>query len=197
MGKREGAGLSVWRSVQVLLLQVNAVSMSRVKTCMLSVCVRFVAAACCCVKHISSLRFQDSPLILQSDRNVTVNARNDQGQLTGQLTVGKTYTWSVNAAVYGCSTLPAVNIIRQKQTELDHFVQDSHLCCFACAWILKCVLPHSLWQSKCYPFPLVHLTEADSHALVSAKSFFQALIELVRSHCPTVNVAQRTHDIYF
>ncbi|KAI3352981.1 hypothetical protein L3Q82_019556 [Scortum barcoo] len=31
---------------------------------------------------------QDSPLILQSDRNVTVNARNDQGQLTGQLTVG-------------------------------------------------------------------------------------------------------------
>uniref|UniRef100_A0A3Q1EJ68 Sarcoglycan zeta n=1 Tax=Acanthochromis polyacanthus TaxID=80966 RepID=A0A3Q1EJ68_9TELE len=30
----------------------------------------------------------DSPLILQSDRNVTVNARNDQGQLTGQLTVG-------------------------------------------------------------------------------------------------------------
>ncbi|XP_030594282.1 zeta-sarcoglycan isoform X2 [Archocentrus centrarchus] len=30
----------------------------------------------------------DSPLILQSDRNVTVNARNEQGQLTGQLTVG-------------------------------------------------------------------------------------------------------------
>ncbi|XP_062288836.1 zeta-sarcoglycan isoform X2 [Scomber scombrus] len=30
----------------------------------------------------------DSPLILQSDRNVTVNARNNQGQLTGQLTVG-------------------------------------------------------------------------------------------------------------
>uniref|UniRef100_A0A3Q3QHI3 Sarcoglycan zeta n=1 Tax=Monopterus albus TaxID=43700 RepID=A0A3Q3QHI3_MONAL len=30
----------------------------------------------------------DSPLILQSDRNVTVNARNDQGQLMGQLTVG-------------------------------------------------------------------------------------------------------------
>ncbi|GAA6074657.1 zeta-sarcoglycan, partial [Tachysurus ichikawai] len=29
----------------------------------------------------------DSPLILQSDRNVTVNARNDLGQLTGQLTV--------------------------------------------------------------------------------------------------------------
>lgn len=35
---------------------------------------------------------QDSPLILQSDRNVTVNARNDQGQLTGQLTVGKART---------------------------------------------------------------------------------------------------------
>ncbi|MGH0174484.1 UNVERIFIED_CONTAM: hypothetical protein FKN15_068169 [Acipenser sinensis] len=30
----------------------------------------------------------DSPLILQSDRNVTVNARNELGQLTGQLTVG-------------------------------------------------------------------------------------------------------------
>uniref|UniRef100_A0A8D0UBL7 Sarcoglycan zeta n=1 Tax=Sus scrofa TaxID=9823 RepID=A0A8D0UBL7_PIG len=31
---------------------------------------------------------QDSPLVLQSDRNVTVNARNHMGQLTGQLTVG-------------------------------------------------------------------------------------------------------------
>uniref|UniRef100_A0AAV2LKL8 Uncharacterized protein n=1 Tax=Knipowitschia caucasica TaxID=637954 RepID=A0AAV2LKL8_KNICA len=31
---------------------------------------------------------QDSPLILQSDRNVTVNARNGEGQLTGQLTIG-------------------------------------------------------------------------------------------------------------
>uniref|UniRef100_A0A673IAK3 Sarcoglycan zeta n=1 Tax=Sinocyclocheilus rhinocerous TaxID=307959 RepID=A0A673IAK3_9TELE len=30
----------------------------------------------------------DSPLVLQSDRNVTVNARNNLGQLTGQLTVG-------------------------------------------------------------------------------------------------------------
>uniref|UniRef100_A0A6I8NEG1 Sarcoglycan zeta n=1 Tax=Ornithorhynchus anatinus TaxID=9258 RepID=A0A6I8NEG1_ORNAN len=30
----------------------------------------------------------DSPLVFQSDRNVTVNARNDLGQLTGQLTVG-------------------------------------------------------------------------------------------------------------
>uniref|UniRef100_A0A673W023 Sarcoglycan zeta n=1 Tax=Salmo trutta TaxID=8032 RepID=A0A673W023_SALTR len=29
-----------------------------------------------------------SPLVVWSDRNVTVNARNDQGQLTGQLTVG-------------------------------------------------------------------------------------------------------------
>ncbi|KAB5518605.1 hypothetical protein PHYPO_G00167920 [Pangasianodon hypophthalmus] len=38
------------------------------------------------VKEIKSRR--DSPLILQSDRNVTVNARNDLGQLTGQLTVG-------------------------------------------------------------------------------------------------------------
>lgn len=56
-----------------------------------------VCMVCClCVTGIYgsrlltfSLRFQDSPLILQSDRNVTVNARNDQGQLTGQLTVGK------------------------------------------------------------------------------------------------------------
>ncbi|XP_035385463.1 zeta-sarcoglycan isoform X3 [Electrophorus electricus] len=38
------------------------------------------------VKEVKSR--QDSPLILQSDRNVTVNARNDLGQLTGQLTVG-------------------------------------------------------------------------------------------------------------
>uniref|UniRef100_A0A4W5QGG1 Sarcoglycan zeta n=1 Tax=Hucho hucho TaxID=62062 RepID=A0A4W5QGG1_9TELE len=38
------------------------------------------------VKEIESRR--DNPLILQSDRNVTVNARNDVGQLTGQLTVG-------------------------------------------------------------------------------------------------------------
>uniref|UniRef100_A0A3Q2TFD1 Sarcoglycan zeta n=1 Tax=Fundulus heteroclitus TaxID=8078 RepID=A0A3Q2TFD1_FUNHE len=39
------------------------------------------------VKEIQSRR--DSPLILQSDRNVTINARNDQGQLTGQLTVSE------------------------------------------------------------------------------------------------------------
>nr|XP_019939560.1 PREDICTED: zeta-sarcoglycan-like [Paralichthys olivaceus] len=39
--------------------------------------------------YISEINFyKDSPLILQSDRNVTVNARNDQGQLTGQLIVG-------------------------------------------------------------------------------------------------------------
>ncbi|XP_035280778.1 zeta-sarcoglycan-like isoform X2 [Anguilla rostrata] len=38
------------------------------------------------VKEIQSRK--DSPLILQSDRNVTLNARNDLGQLTGQLTVG-------------------------------------------------------------------------------------------------------------
>ncbi|KAG7458577.1 hypothetical protein MATL_G00221880 [Megalops atlanticus] len=38
------------------------------------------------VKEIQSRK--DSPLVLQSDRNVTVNARNDLGQLTGQLTVG-------------------------------------------------------------------------------------------------------------
>ncbi|XP_048798279.1 zeta-sarcoglycan isoform X1 [Lagopus muta] len=38
------------------------------------------------VKEINSRK--DSPLVLQSDRNVTVNARNHMGQLTGQLTVG-------------------------------------------------------------------------------------------------------------
>ncbi|XP_072191363.1 zeta-sarcoglycan isoform X4 [Excalfactoria chinensis] len=38
------------------------------------------------VKEINSRK--DSPLVLQSDRNVTVNARNHIGQLTGQLTVG-------------------------------------------------------------------------------------------------------------
>ncbi|XP_055794987.1 zeta-sarcoglycan-like isoform X1 [Salvelinus fontinalis] len=38
------------------------------------------------VKEIQSRRA--SPLVVRSDRNVTVNARNDQGQLTGQLTVG-------------------------------------------------------------------------------------------------------------
>eukprot|EP00063_Salmo_salar_P075280 XP_014050115.1 PREDICTED: zeta-sarcoglycan-like [Salmo salar] len=37
------------------------------------------------VKEIESRT--DNPLILQSDRNVTVNARNNLGQLTGQLTV--------------------------------------------------------------------------------------------------------------
>ncbi|XP_056441028.1 zeta-sarcoglycan-like [Gadus chalcogrammus] len=42
------------------------------------------------VKEIRSRR--DSPLILQSDRNVTVNARNNLGQVTGQLTVGKRHT---------------------------------------------------------------------------------------------------------
>lgn len=51
------------------------------------------------VLNMFPLYFQDSPLILQSDRNVTVNARNDQGQLTGQLTVGKNNTSDVNRAV--------------------------------------------------------------------------------------------------
>ncbi|KAM4709758.1 zeta-sarcoglycan [Discoglossus pictus] len=38
------------------------------------------------VKEIHSRK--DSPLVLQSDRNVTVNARNNNGQLTGQMTIG-------------------------------------------------------------------------------------------------------------
>ncbi|XP_051821344.1 zeta-sarcoglycan isoform X1 [Antechinus flavipes] len=43
------------------------------------------------VKEIHSRK--DSPLVLQSDRNVTLNARNAQGQLTGQLTVGGWRRW--------------------------------------------------------------------------------------------------------
>ncbi|XP_072262296.1 zeta-sarcoglycan [Pyxicephalus adspersus] len=38
------------------------------------------------VKEIHSRK--DSPLVLQSDRNVTVNARNQNGHLTGQMVVG-------------------------------------------------------------------------------------------------------------
>ncbi|KAM3832012.1 zeta-sarcoglycan isoform 1-T1 [Vipera latastei] len=38
------------------------------------------------VKEIHSRK--DSPLVLQSDRNVTMNARNHMGHITGQLTVG-------------------------------------------------------------------------------------------------------------
>nr|XP_023406928.1 zeta-sarcoglycan isoform X3 [Loxodonta africana] len=48
------------------------------------------------VKEIHSRK--DSPLVLQSDRNVTVNARNHMGQLTGQLTIGNT-----EGAVFGHS----------------------------------------------------------------------------------------------
>ncbi|NXG94779.1 SGCZ protein, partial [Stercorarius parasiticus] len=45
---------------------------------------QFFCSLIYCLIHVS----QDSPLVLQSDRNVTVNARNHMGQLTGQLTVG-------------------------------------------------------------------------------------------------------------
>ncbi|XP_018098649.1 zeta-sarcoglycan [Xenopus laevis] len=38
------------------------------------------------VKEIHSRK--DSPVVFQSDRNITVNARNENGQLTGQMTVG-------------------------------------------------------------------------------------------------------------
>ncbi|KAG8453760.1 hypothetical protein GDO86_000402 [Hymenochirus boettgeri] len=38
------------------------------------------------VKEIHSRK--ESPLVFQSDRNITVNARNENGQLTGQMTVG-------------------------------------------------------------------------------------------------------------
>lgn len=145
------------------------------------------------VLKIFPIHLQDSPLILQSDRNVTVNARNDQGQLTGQLTVGKTNTRFANTAVYDCSMLQTLSI----KSKLDLFIPDSHLCCFACAWILKCVFTAFYEQTKCYPFPLVHLTEADCCDLVLAKSFFQAFIELARAPCSTVNVIQRTRDICF
>lgn len=33
---------------------------------------------------------QDNSLLLHSSQNVTVNARNDEGKITGRLTVGKT-----------------------------------------------------------------------------------------------------------
>lgn len=46
---------------------------------------QFFCSLIYCLIHVS----QDSPLVLQSDRNVTVNARNHMGQLTGQLTVGE------------------------------------------------------------------------------------------------------------
>ncbi|KAE8629652.1 hypothetical protein XENTR_v10000556 [Xenopus tropicalis] len=38
------------------------------------------------VKEIHSRK--DSPVVFQSDRNITLNARNENGQLTGQMTVG-------------------------------------------------------------------------------------------------------------
>ncbi|CAG11531.1 unnamed protein product [Tetraodon nigroviridis] len=60
------------------------------------------------VKEIQSR--WDSPLILQSDRNVTVNARNAQGQLTSQLTVGKTdtrYTFMIVQCYPGCKHYPS------------------------------------------------------------------------------------------
>ncbi|XP_053109755.1 zeta-sarcoglycan isoform X12 [Hemicordylus capensis] len=41
-----------------------------------------------CIWREQKGKSTDSPLVLQSDRNVTVNARNHMGQLTGQLTVG-------------------------------------------------------------------------------------------------------------
>ncbi|MEQ2252625.1 hypothetical protein ILYODFUR_023702 [Ilyodon furcidens] len=41
-----------------------------------------------CVSLFYTLPFQDSLFVLRSERNVTLNARNHQGQLTGQLTVG-------------------------------------------------------------------------------------------------------------
>ncbi|KAM4808587.1 zeta-sarcoglycan isoform 1-T1 [Rhinophrynus dorsalis] len=47
------------------------------------------------VKEIHSRK--DSPLVFQSDRNVTMNARNQNGQLTGQMTVG------IEGAVFGHS----------------------------------------------------------------------------------------------
>lgn len=39
--------------------------------------------------------FQDNLLMLRSEKNVTVNVRNDLGQVTSRLTVGES-TWLVN-----------------------------------------------------------------------------------------------------
>lgn len=117
------------RVKQVIVVSISCVEILHVNS---------VHGICCCPKHIFPLHLQDSPLILQSDRNVTVNARNDQGQLTGQLTVGKTNTRHANAAVYDCSMLPWLQTLSVK-SKLDNFIPDSHLYCFACAWFLKCI----------------------------------------------------------
>lgn len=59
-----------------------------------------------CLIHVS----QDSALVLQSDRNVTVNARNHMGQLTGQLTVGK--SWFSNAVFVNSLNIPKIISLR-------------------------------------------------------------------------------------
>ncbi|XP_052608020.1 zeta-sarcoglycan isoform X4 [Peromyscus californicus insignis] len=49
----------------------------------------------------------DSPLVLQSDRNVTVNARNHMGQLTGQLTVAHNLIISCRLFLLGAEAVEA------------------------------------------------------------------------------------------
>lgn len=74
------------------------------------------------------LLLQDSPLVLQSDRNVTVNARNDQGHVTGQLTIGEdahtitnthTHTYLYTLAVPVDQTEPDLDLPRSFLIPLD------------------------------------------------------------------------------
>lgn len=58
---------------------------------------------------------QDSLLVLRSEKNVTLNARNHQGQLTGQLTVGE---FPVSANYYSSSTWLNINIVTFNKLEL-------------------------------------------------------------------------------
>uniref|UniRef100_UPI00398F41C0 zeta-sarcoglycan isoform X2 n=1 Tax=Pristiophorus japonicus TaxID=55135 RepID=UPI00398F41C0 len=64
------------------------------------------------VKEVRSRK--DSPLMLQSDRNVTVNARNNLGQITGQLTVGP------EGAVFGQSVeTPCIRAESSQELKLE------------------------------------------------------------------------------
>lgn len=121
--ERDPSVKSEGRRRRVLVVRVNAVSMSHVEILHVEQRAWDLLLLPVAVLNIFPFHLQDSPLILQSDRNVTVNARNDQGQLTGQLTVGKTNTRYANAAVYDCSMLPWLQILSIK-SKLDHFIPD-------------------------------------------------------------------------
>lgn len=137
IGRGEGAERQLWRPVQSGVSYMTSWGVD--EPCGNPACQQCAGDLLLpvAVLNIFPLHLQDSPLILQSDRNVTVNARNDQGQLTGQLTVGKTNTRYANATVYDCSILPWLQTLSVK-SKFNHFILDSHSSCFSCAWILKC-----------------------------------------------------------